>query len=60
MIKELAEAGAIFKNAPISAVMFRGKYVFLAIPYEEDMFEASNIYVPVATKQHALHCKKRD
>ena len=22
------------------------------------MFEASNMYVPVATKQHALQCKK--
>ncbi len=57
-LKELAEAAQIFNDAPLSAVLFGGKFIFLAIPYEDDMFEASNMYVPVATKQHALQCKK--
>lgn len=58
LLKELAEAGAVFNNAPISAVFFRKKYIFVAIPYAHDMFEASNVEVPVKTKQHALQCKK--
>ena len=28
------------------------------IPYKGDMFEASNIHIPVATKQHAMQCKR--
>ncbi len=58
LLKELAEASDIFNTSPLSAVFFKGKYVFLAIPYEGDMFEASNIYVPVTTKKHAASCKK--
>lgn len=58
LLKELSEAGAVFNNAPISAVFFRKKYVFLTIPYSHDMFEASNVQLPVKTQQHALQCKK--
>ena len=57
-LKELAEAAEIFNDAPLSAALFAGKYIFIAIPYEEDMFEASNMHVPVTTKRHALQCKK--
>ena len=57
-LKELSEAANIFDNAPLSAVLFREKFIFLAIPYENDMFEASNIHVPITTKEHALCCKK--
>ena len=28
------------------------------IPFEGNLFEASGIHVPVATKQHTLECKK--
>ena len=58
LLKELSEAAEIFDQSPLSAALFRGKFVFLMIPYTGDMFEASNIHVPVATKQHALQCKK--
>lgn len=58
LLKELSEAADVFNNAPLSAVLFGGKFIFLAIPCEEDMFEASNMYVPVTTKKHALQCKK--
>lgn len=57
-LKELSEAAEIFNDAPLSAVLFAKKYIFLAIPYEDDMFEASNMHVPVATKKHAMQCKK--
>ena len=57
LLKELTEAAAIFKTN-LTAVLFANKYVFMMIPCEEDMFEPSNIHVPVTTKQHALQCKK--
>lgn len=58
LLKELAEAAEIFKNAPLSMALFRGKHVFMAIPYEQDMFEPSNIYVPVTSHKHAMNCKR--
>lgn len=58
LLKELAEASIIFDNSPLTAVLFGKKYIFMMIPYAKDMFEASNMYVPVATKQHAMQCKK--
>lgn len=56
--KELSEAAVTFDNSPMSTVLFREKFIFMAIPYEQDMFEASNIYIPIVTKQHTLTCKK--
>lgn len=58
LLKELAEASAIFDNAPLTTVLFGKKYVFMMIPYSEDMFEASNMFVPITTKQHAMQCRK--
>lgn len=58
LLKELAEASIIFDKAPLTAVLFGKKYVFLMIPCEKDMFEASNMYVPVATKQYAAQFKR--
>ena len=58
LLKELSEASSVFDDAPLSAALFRGKFIFMMIPYKGDMFEASNIHVPVATKQHAMQCKK--
>ena len=58
LIKELAEASEIFGDSLLSAVLFGKKFIFLMIPCKEDMFEASDIFVPVTTKQHALKCKK--
>lgn len=58
LLKELAEAAEIFNNAPLSAVLFAGKFIFVSIPYDEDMFEASNMYIPVTTQKHAMQCKK--
>ncbi|MGH1375628.1 MAG: DUF3137 domain-containing protein [Alphaproteobacteria bacterium] len=58
LLKELAEAADIFDNADLTAVLFGKKYVFMMIPYEKDMFEASSLFVPVATKTQAMQCKK--
>lgn len=58
LLKELSETSAIFNDSMLTAVLFKKKYVFLMIPYDGDMFEASNIHVPVTTKRHAMRCKK--
>ena len=58
LLKELSEAAAIFHDSLMSVVLFRKKYVFMMIPYDEDMFEASNMHVPVTTNKHAMECKK--
>lgn len=58
LIKELAEAAEVFDNAPLTAAMFGKKYIFMMIPYDQDMFEASNIFVPVTTKTQAMKCKR--
>ncbi|MFK7840088.1 MAG: DUF3137 domain-containing protein [Bdellovibrionales bacterium] len=57
LLRELSEASLIFNKAPITAVLFRKKYVFMMIPYAHDMFEASNIHIPVKTRQHAQQCR---
>ncbi len=58
LLKELAEAADVFNGAALSAALFRRRYVFLAIPYEQDMFEPSSIYVPVTSKAQALVCRR--
>ncbi len=58
LLKELSEAAEIFDNSPLTAVMFGKKYVFMMIPYEKDMFEPSNLFVPVTTTKQAMRCKK--
>lgn len=58
LIKELAEAADIFDNAPLTAVLFGKKHVFMMIPYDKDMFEPSNLFVPVTTKDQVLRTKK--
>lgn len=58
LLKELSETAEIFDNAELTAVLFGKKYVFMMIPYEPDMFEASDLFVPVTTKKQAMQCKK--
>ncbi len=58
LLKELAEAAEVFDDAPLTAVLFKNKYVFVMIPYDHDMFETSNLFVPVTTKTQAMQCKK--
>lgn len=58
LLKELSEAADIFDHAAMSAALFRGRLMFMMIPYPRDMFEPSSIHIPVATRQHALQCKR--
>ena len=58
LLKEFAEMHELFKKSPLSATFFQKKYVFVQIPYDEDMFEASNIFIPVTTNDAALRCKR--
>jgi hypothetical protein len=58
LLKELAEASNIFGSCPLTAVLFRQKYVFIALPHEDDMFEASQVHLPVASPHHVTKCKK--
>lgn len=58
LLKELSEASQVFNEAPVTAVMFRKKYIFIMIPNAHDMFEASDIHIPVKTRQHAMQCRK--
>ena len=58
LLKELAEAADIFDKAELTAVMFRGRYIFMMIPSRINMFEPSSLFVPVKTKRHAVKCRK--
>ncbi len=58
LLKELAEASDVFDKSPLTAVLFGKKYVFMMIPYDKDMFEASSLFVPVATTKQAMQSKK--
>ncbi|MAE52329.1 MAG: hypothetical protein CMH27_11020 [Micavibrio sp.] len=58
LLKEISETSALFGNAQISAAFFQGKYIFMAIPAKEDMFEASDVYIPITTSESAMRCKQ--
>ena len=58
LLKELSETSVLFGDAKLSAAFFHGKYIFMAIPAKEDMFEASNVYVPVSTNESAMRVKE--
>lgn len=57
-LKELSEAADIFDEAPLSAALFGHKYIFIAIPYAENMFEASHLEAPIPSSRHSMKCKK--
>lgn len=58
LLKEMLEMSEIFDNAPVSLCLFRKSYVFVMIPCEEDMFEPSNLYVPITTTRNAMRLKR--
>ncbi len=58
LLKELAEASDVFDKSPLTAVLFKKRYIFMMIPYDKDMFEASDLFVPVTTHDQALRVKK--
>jgi hypothetical protein len=58
VLKEMAEAADVFKSSSLSVALFGNKYVCIAIPNTANLFEPSNIHVPVSTRQHAQQCRK--
>jgi hypothetical protein len=56
--KELYELDAKFGDGDLSAVLFRGKYVFMMIPHPENMFVASDLYVPVTSHNSMMKYKE--
>ncbi|MFN3700133.1 MAG: DUF3137 domain-containing protein [Alphaproteobacteria bacterium] len=58
LLSELHEAMLIFGKAPLSAAFFAQKYIFIQIPHAEDMFEPSDLNVPITTSDTMLKCKK--
>lgn len=58
LLKELSEAADVFGQAPLTAVLFQEKFVFVAIPYAGDLFEPSDIHMPVATRRHILQIRR--
>ncbi len=58
LIKELAETDAAFGDANISISLFKGKYIFMMVPYLKDMFEAYDLYLPISTQRHGIEVKK--
>ncbi len=58
LLKELSEAADIFGRSPISVSFMKGKYIFMMIPNEQDMFEASSVLVPITTTAHIEERRK--
>ncbi len=58
LLKELSETVNLFDKAQLSAAFFAEKYIFVMIPYDHDMFEASDLYVPITTSDTALRSKQ--
>lgn len=58
LFKELAEIADVFGKAPLTAVLFRGAYVFLMIPSKADMFEPSDMLIALPSRNQALATKR--
>lgn len=58
LLKELYEMSVLFSDAPLSAIFWQKRHIFVAIPHAADMFECSNLFVPVTTQTTAAQCKK--
>jgi hypothetical protein len=58
LLKELSEAADVFNRCPISAAFLKGRFIFLSIPCREDLFEASEVHVPIPTSEHAEERRK--
>jgi hypothetical protein len=58
LLKELSEISELYENATMSVALFRKKFIFMMIPYARNLFEPSNVDLPIATRQHALNCKR--
>lgn len=58
MMELLHHLNDLFEGSSVTATFFAGNRVFLMIPYDGDMFEPGDIYMPITNRSHALQCKK--
>lgn len=58
LLKELYEMSILFSDSPISAIFWQKRHIFIAIPNKTDMFECSNLFMPITTHSTALQCKQ--
>ncbi|MCD8525652.1 MAG: DUF3137 domain-containing protein [Alphaproteobacteria bacterium] len=58
LLKEIYEMSVLFDDAPLTAIFWNKRTIFIAIPYAGDMFECSHMFVPVTTHSTALQCQK--
>lgn len=58
LLKEISEISELYDHAPMSIALFRKKFIFMMIPYARNLFEPSSIDLPIATRHHALQCKR--
>ncbi|HRQ59945.1 MAG TPA: DUF3137 domain-containing protein [Alphaproteobacteria bacterium] len=58
LLKEFYEMSHEFEDSPLSAVFWNKRYIFVAIPHEGNMFECSNLFVPITTSSTAKQCRR--
>lgn len=58
LLKELCEAADAFGGSKISASFFGGKYAFIMLPNDLNMFEPSAIYEPVTIHSFSTNLKR--
>lgn len=54
LIKELSEAARMCSEGVLTASLFRGKYIFLMLPSKDNLFEASKLEEPIASKDNIM------
>lgn len=58
LLKEYYEMSLAFENSPLSAIFWNKRFIFTAIPHEGNMFECSNMFVPITTSTTAKQCRR--
>lgn len=58
LFKEFSETVDLFKDKSLSAAFFAKKYIFIMIPCKDDMFEPSDMHIPITTNEAAIRFRK--
>lgn len=58
LLREFYEMSQEFEDSAISAVFWNQRYIFVAIPHVGNMFECSNLFVPITTSSTAKQCRR--
>mgnify|MGYP001501971719 CR=1 FL=1 len=57
LLKELSEASIVFNKTPITCVAFAKQFMFICLADNNDLFEPSDIHLPVRNQHHVQSCK---